>query len=324
MDTKRVFIVGGAGFLGYHTTLAMVAKGYDVTILSLPPITRSLFPATVKCVEGDLMNVTDRELLDMLAGQDAVVFAAGADDRVTPKKPAYAFFTAANIDPTVRLFSLARQAGVKKAVLFSSYFAHFDRIWPEMHLADHHPYIRARREQEARAIEVGGPDLAVVALEFPYIFGTMPGKKPLWTPLLQYLKKSPIIFFLKGGTTMVSVEHVAESVIGAIEYGEHGGRYVVSDENMTWKTWMTKLLEIMEMKKRIITLPNWLVWPGLWFVKMRHALQGREGGLDPTHFLALQTRETFFDAEETRRVLHYGSGGLEESLRATVKSALSE
>src|SRR4030065_269872 len=63
----------------------------------------------------------------------------------------------------------ARKAGIKKCVVLNSYFAYFDRIWPEKELSKHHPYIRCRIEQAERAIAAGGGKMAVILLELPYI-----------------------------------------------------------------------------------------------------------------------------------------------------------
>jgi nucleoside-diphosphate-sugar epimerase len=74
---------------------------------------------------------------------EGLIFAAGADDRTIPDAPAYPFFYKANVESTARLLRLARQAGVKKAVVFSSYFVYFARKWPEMKLGEKHPYFAA-------------------------------------------------------------------------------------------------------------------------------------------------------------------------------------
>ena len=96
----------------------------------------------------DIASLTDDELILLFQGYDALVFAAGVDDRVTPKRPAYPFFVKHNVESVKRVFSLAREAGVKRGVVLGSYFAYFDRLWPEMKLSQHHPYIRSRVEQD--------------------------------------------------------------------------------------------------------------------------------------------------------------------------------
>ena len=57
-------------------------------------------------------------------------------------------------------------------------------------------------------------------------------------------------------------------------------------------------------------------------VKLQHSLRGREGGLDPVKFAAIQTRNTFFDPAPAAEELGYGRGNLEEAFKDTVQTCL--
>lgn len=317
---RKVLIVGGAGFIGYHAVNQFLNRDYDVTAVSLPSKNKEMvFPKEVKVKIADINKLSDQELGEMLKGFWAVVFAAGADDRVTPPKPAYPFFYASNVESAKRFFEVARKAGVKRGVLLSSYFAYFDRIWPDLKLSKYHPYIRSRKEQEREVISVAGDGLDVMILELPYIFGTAPGLKPLWEPLFKYIKKTPTVYFTQGGTNMVSVKHVAEAIVGAIEKGTAGRRYVIGDENVNWTQFIEKILKTLDLKKKIVIVPNFvtgLMMSGVW---LKHFFQGREGGLNPVRFVSLQGKKTYFDSSIARDELGFGKGGLDEALSETIK-----
>jgi nucleoside-diphosphate-sugar epimerase len=315
----NVLLIGGTGFLGYHAVKELTKRGHQISILALPPLpAEGLFPVETKILLADLNTLSDEEVLKSLRGQDAVVYAAGADDRITPKAPAYPFFFKHNVEATRRLITLARQAGVKKAVVLGSYFVHFDRIWPKLKLKEHHPYIRSRVEQEKAAIEAGGKDMSVCILELPYIFGSMPGRKPIWKPLITYIRSTPVVFYTHGGTNCISVEHIAESIAGALEKGRARASYVIGDENLTWVEMLRKISRSMGREKPIISLPNWLAIMAGAFIKLLHYLQGREGGLDPIALIKLQTAMTFFDPTPSKQDLGYRSGGLDEALKKTI------
>ena len=321
----KIFFIGGTGFLGYHATTELIKRGHKVTILSLPPLPApGLFPDEVHIELRDLGGLADAEVLEMLEGQDALVFAAGADDRVTPKAPAYPFFFKHNVQAVQRVIRLARQAGLKKSVILGSYFAHFSRIWPEMNLARHHPYIRSRVEQERAAIEAGGEDMAVMILELPYIFGTMPGRVPLWKPLVQYAASGLPLLYPRGGTTCVTVQQVAQAIAGALEKGRGGACYPIGGKNLTWSVLMAKIAYFAGREKHVITLPNWILYVGTWFVKIFHRLQGRESGLDPVAFVKLQTAETYIDNAATRAELGYADMDLDAALQETVDACLNK
>jgi dihydroflavonol-4-reductase len=318
----NILVVGGTGFLGYHASLELLRRGHAVTALALDLPQPDLLPDAVRFVKADLNAMPDGEVTALLAGRDAVVFAAGADDRVMPKAPAYAFFHQHNVASVERLFRLAREAGVRRGVVCGSYFAYFDRTRPELRLAETHPYIRSRRDQARVAMEVGGEALSVCILELPYIFGTIPGRRPLWHPLVRYLASPWPILYTRGGTNMVAVGRVAEAIAGAVERPEVRGPQVVGDENRTWPELLVPMAAMAGRRKRVYALPTFVVWLVLLLVGFWHRLRGIESGLNPSAFVMLQTANTFFDPKESRDALGYGTGGLDEALRETVAACI--
>lgn len=318
-SSNRVILIGGTGFLGYHAIMEFLKKGWDVTAVGLPPAPPpGVFPESVKVVLQNLESLPDEELLDMLRGHDALVFAAGLDDRVTPKKPAYPKFHRANVDVPVRVLTLAKEAGVKRAVVLGSYFAHFSRLWPDLKLAERHPYIRSRLEQEKAVTSI--PDLEVNVLELPYIFGSMPvpGWKPLWGPLVKYIRATNIVFYMKGGTACVTAEGVGQAIVGAVERGQPGVCYPVGGENLTWAEMLTRLAAADGRQVHVVTLPTVLLNIGLIAVGLFHFLEGRESGLNVFHLAPIQTSNTFLDPGPSSSALGYNLGGLDGAFNKTV------
>lgn len=58
-----------------------------------------------------------------------------------------------------------------------------------MKLCEKHPYIRSRVEQEEVAFKYADDDMGVAVLELPYIFGTQPGRRPVWVILIEQLQR---------------------------------------------------------------------------------------------------------------------------------------
>ena len=317
----NVLVLGGTGFIGYYAVLELIRRGHQVTILALPPLpAEGLFPTGVRIQLADLNALPDTDVLDLLSGQEAVVFAAGSDDRATPKAPARDFFYRHNVTACVRFFTLCRQAGVRRGVLLSSYFAHFARVWSKFELAKHHPYIYSRLEQEEQCLRACGDELALSILELPYIFGAMPGRIPLWKPLIDYLVSPMPLFYTRGGTNAVSVNCVAQAIAGAVEHRQAGACYLVGDENLSWTEMLSRLGKAAGKPKRVILLPNSVVRLGLTAVKLLHRLQKREGGLDPVRLVEIQTRNTFFDPQPARNALGFLGGDLDEAFQATIRA----
>jgi dihydroflavonol-4-reductase len=320
-SSKRVIVVGGTGFLGYHAIQEFLKNGWGVTALGLPPEPPpNLYPTAVKIILQNLEALSDEELLTILRGHDVLVFAAGLDDRVTPRRPAYPKYYHANVEVPVKLLTLAKQAGVARAVVLGSYFAHFNRLWPDLKLAERHPYIRSRVEQEKAVMSIPGMDVDV--LELPYIFGSMPvrGWKPLWTPLVKYIRSTNTLFYMNGGTTCITAETVGQAVYGAVERGHASTCYPIGGENLTWAEMLTRLAAADGCQVRVVTLPTFLVKFGLMIVWLFDWLKGKESGLDYLHFASLQTANTFIDPEPSSRALGYDPGGLDGAFRKTVEA----
>ena len=185
----KVFMIGGTGLLGSEAARELIARGHEVTALALPPVPKgATLPPEMKIEFGNYLEMTDDEMRAHLRGCDAFVFAAGVDERVEGPAPIYDLYKKFNIDPIRRLLPLAKECGVKHVAICGSYFAYFAKNHPEMQLTRWHPYIRSRIDQENAAMDVAGPNFDVAVLELPYIFGTQPGRKPVWVFLVESIR----------------------------------------------------------------------------------------------------------------------------------------
>jgi hypothetical protein len=202
-----------------------------------------------------------------------------------------------------------------------SYYTHFNREWPELKLAEHHPYIRSRFEQQRQGFEVAGADLRLMFLELPFIFGSVPGRKPLWTPLIAYLNSKMPSFCPDGGTSVVSVKTVAAAAVAALIRGEARGCYPIGEENMTWGQLFRKLSDSREPKPTMHHLPAWLVRFAMRMARIQHLMQGRESGLDYRYLPEILLNQTFLDAQASAVQLGYGNRGIEDAFKETIRAS---
>ena len=324
---KKIMILGGTGFLGYYTTMLALKKGYEVGSISLNDVNlEGWYPKEVKTQFTDLFETSEDDLVEMMKGYDYMVYSVGPDDRETPQAPAYDYFHRRLVVECAKCFRAAERAGVKKAVCFNSYFAYFARRNPELKLAEKHPYVRCRVEQAKLLLEQR-KKMEVVILEFPYIFGTMPERMPIWKNVFldRYANGHKYIFFPKGKTTMTAVEHIAESAIGAIEYGKDGERYPVGDENQSFDFMLNTMTgAVLPKPRKIIHPAKWMCAMGGQMVANQEKKHGGEPGLN----LKLVMKEIMcsdtascVEPEVLDKVceeLHISRGGLKESIEKTM------
>ena len=326
---KKIMILGGTGFLGYYTAKLALKKGYEVgsvSILDDDLINKDLdswYPKEIKITILDVFACSEEELVEVMKGYDYMIYAIGPDDRFTPKAPSYDFFHFRLVESCAKAFRAAEKAGVKKAACFNSYFAYFDRRYPEMKLAEKHPYVRCRVEQAA-LLNQQKKNMEVVILEYPYIFGSMEARLPIWRDVFlnRYVNGKKFVFFSKGSTTMTSVDHIAESAIGALEYGKDGERYPVGDENRSFRWMLQYMSECKGVKKKVICPPTWMCVLGAKAIQGKDKKKGLEGGLDYALIMKeVMSIDLVVEPEVLDRVceeLHISRGGLEESIKATM------
>lgn len=273
---------------------------------------------------GNYLEMGDREIEARLAGCDALVFAAGVDERVEFPPPVYEKYLKYNVAPVERFLDAAKRVGVRKAVVLGSYFSYYAKLRPELELARHHPYIRARLAQEDAALSRGDSDLDVMVLELPYIFGAQSGRKPVWVFLVEQLlaMKGPCLY-TRGGTTMVTVRQVAQCVAGAIERGRGGTCYPVGWYNMRWREMLAIMYASMGMpRKLIVTVPDFLYTINARRMGKAYRRRGVESGLDLERLVEIQTSELFIDQAQIRDELGVGEDDIEAAIGESVALSL--
>jgi nucleoside-diphosphate-sugar epimerase len=316
----RAIVIGGTGLLGYHTVNHLLDNGHEATVLSLPPKPEGLFPDSVDIIIGNMNEMSDGELEEVMKGHDWIVFAAGTDPGPMAKGKLEPFLEMVNVTLTRRSLQAARAAGVSRAVVCGSYFAYFDRTWTHLKIAERHPYVASRLRQTQVARDLITDDFGVVSLELPYIWGTMPNRRAQWEELIKMaLSPDPVIPYATGGTMMVSVKHVAEAALGALERGVSGECYPIGDENVTWADMFDRITSAAGVeKKQIETVYHAQLRVAAREQRAQLDAGGMETGIEPIAYVDIQSSNTFFDPEPSRLALGLTSGGLDEAIKEQV------
>ncbi len=307
----KVFVVGVTGLLGFAASKILLKRGHKVSGVALPPNPVGLeIPKELEVHLMDINKVSDEKVLSMLKGVDCFIFAAGIDERQECPHPVYDWYDKYNIKPVDRLLALAKQAGVKKAVILGSYFSMLSK--PEWGynkklpkgLFERNPYIRARDNQEKTVEKHVDENFSAAVLELPYIFGTQPGRKPVWTVLIEQIAgmdKLSFTMYPKGGTAMLTVRQVGEAIAGAAEKlgNEFTGFHAwpIAMYNQTWKEFLRIVYDARGMGKnrKVIGVPSWMMKMGMGKIIKDYKKRGIESGLDPKYLPYIMNLNLFID-----------------------------
>jgi dihydroflavonol-4-reductase len=313
----NLLVIGGSGLLGTFTVNEALRRGHVVTGLSRTVRESS---GGVRWLAGDVTRMTEAQLREACEGQEALVYALGLDDREPRARPSYPVFFEDHVTVCTRVGRVAREAGVKKFVVFGSYFTHFDQTQPELAMARHHPYVRARCEQRDAVLALAGPGFDAYVLELPYIIGSLPKSVPPWTFLFSMLASpGPVaLFFTRGGTAAVTARQVAQASLGAIEGSAVSGAYPLGGVNWTWVEWARQFFAAAGFTKRVWGLPAFafVLFGAIssWVL----ALRGLQRGLAIGAFAKVQYMNAFVDPRVAQEALGYSHDAYEHELKALV------
>jgi dihydroflavonol-4-reductase len=226
----KVLVVGGTGLIGGHAALHLQGLGHAVSIAARKPPPPSTPMAQLPFVPLDYLAPD----AGALAGFDALLFCAGNDIRhVPPDADAAEHWQRANTEGVPRFFALARDAGVRRAVLVGSFYP---QAMPELVARDAYVSGRKLADDGARALSTAG--FEVCSVNAPFVAGTVPGLvvPGLAAHAAYALGRMPQIppFAIPGGVNFISTRSLSEAIAGALQRGTPGRAYLVGDENLSF------------------------------------------------------------------------------------------
>ncbi|MBE6134222.1 MAG: NAD-dependent epimerase/dehydratase family protein [Erysipelotrichaceae bacterium] len=305
----KVFLVGGTGLLGAMAAKIFIERGHKVTAVALPGVPEGAdIPKEMDLHFCDINKISDDEVKKLIKGCDAFVFASGIDERVECPAPVYDWYDKYNIKPLERLIPMCKEAGIKKAVVLGSYFSMLnkDEYWFKTMLPkgilERNPYIRARVKQEEVVASFVDDKFDAAVLELPYIFGTQPGRQPVWTILIEQIKgmdKLPFTMYPGGGTAMLTVRQVGQAIVGATEKidGQGFKAWPIGMYNMSWKQFLKIVYNArgMENDRKILSIPAWVMRLGTKGIVKQYKEKGIESGLDVNYLPYIMNQYLFID-----------------------------
>ncbi|MBC1499878.1 NAD(P)-dependent oxidoreductase [Listeria weihenstephanensis] len=319
---KSVFILGGTGLIGHAAISAFLAtEDYHVTTFSLPPVPEvGVLDLRARHHFGNINEMSDAEIVKLLKGQDIFIFAGGVNSHFMPKKPAKEFFFQVNVEPVVHLAQLARQAGVSKFILCTSFYNYFHALWPELQLTGIHPYIYASVEQEMRLLNENGNGLTTIALRLPYVVGLVPNRVSAWVNYARRLHKAEFPLYVNhhneatGGSCYMTAKQVGQALVGAADDAVISKSYTLGWSNISNESFLMHASKALGADIQIKPMTFRELQAKARKEAHENELAGKEAGLEPVAYTELLTRALYIDPIEALDVLDYHADNVEQEI----------
>jgi len=257
----RILVTGGTGLLGGRLIPQLVGNGHQVFAL-----TRSAPSHTKLRALGALpvdANLESKVLLPLPA-VDAVVHAAALFRFSGPREP----FFRTNVDGTARLLTAAEKAGATTFVHISAAGVIMDEAGTPIRDAnesaptfpDHFSaYLASKAQAETIVLAANKPGFRTLALRPPALWG--PGD-PFSRELPQAINSGNFAFVDRGDYAFATchVDNVVEAVQCALERGEGGRAYFITDqEKQTFREFVASLASLQGLSiEKLRSMPYWL------------------------------------------------------------------
>jgi nucleoside-diphosphate-sugar epimerase len=257
----RILVTGGTGLLGGRLIPKLAGNGHQVFAL-----TRSASSHAKLRALGALpvdANLESNVLLPLPA-VDAVVHAAALFRFSGPREP----FFRTNVDGTVKLLAAAEKAGATTFVHISAAGVIMDDAGTPVRAADESAptfpdhfsaYLASKARAEAIVLAANKPGFRALALRPPALWG--PGD-PFSRALPQAINAGNFAFIDRGDYAFATchVDNVVEAVQCALERGEGGRAYFITDqEKRTFREFVASLASVQGLSiEKIRSMPYWV------------------------------------------------------------------
>ncbi|MBX3015860.1 MAG: aldehyde reductase [Caldilineaceae bacterium] len=284
MSGELVLVTGGSGFVGAHSIVQLLNAGYRVRTTVRSLAREADVRAMLKeggAQNGDLSFMAadltdDANWPTAVAGCDYVLHVASPFPFSTPKDEDDVIIPAR--DGTLRVLRAARDAGVKRVVMTSSFVAiayghrpttrpFSEEMWTDIH-GDVNPYMKSKTLAEQAAwdfIAREGDGLELAVVNPVGIFGPVLGRDFAATiEIMQLLLNGALPAVPRISVTMVDVRDVVDLHLRAMTHPAANGERLIaaSDKSITLQELVYVLKrELGPVAQRVPTrpLPDWLV-----------------------------------------------------------------
>ena len=118
-------------------------------------------------------------------------------------------------------------------------------------------YAQSKLEAEDYLLK-NGKNTDVIIVNPTFMIGAY-DSKPSSGKIIFWAWKKKLIFYPKGGKNFVHVEDAANGIVKAVENGKNGEKYLLANQNLSYKEFFKKVNRITRQNPIMIPIPNKLL-----------------------------------------------------------------
>jgi dihydroflavonol-4-reductase len=257
----KVLITGANGFLATNTIIELLNHGFYVIGL-LRDRKKFILPAqtNLELIEGDILDI---DFIETIIQKCDYILHVASETRQSLTK--YSDYYRINVEGTEKLIRLAVKYRIKKFVYVSTAgtigFGTKECPGDENNkikkpFSESYYMISKLAAQDIVLANTGEVDSVVVNPSFligPY------DQKPSSGRIILLGFNRRIIFYPPGGKNFIHVFDVAKGIVSAMLKGKNGEKYLLANENMSFKEFYQKLSGISGTRSLLIKIPKFVL-----------------------------------------------------------------
>ncbi|PTT27530.1 dihydroflavonol 4-reductase [Chryseobacterium sp. HMWF028] len=253
---KKVCITGATGLLGTNVIIKLLQNGYSVTALVRKKSSwLGEENENLKLVETDLSSDISAYLINI----DCIIHIA-AETRQNLIN--YDEYRKVNYETVVNLFTHAELMGIKRFLFVSTAntlgfgnttFWGSEKV-PQIYPFTHSFYAQSKLAAEDYLLK-NRKNTDVIIVNPTFMIGAY-DSKPSSGKIIFWAWKKKLVFYPKGGKNFVHAEDAANGILKAIENGRTGEKYLLANENLSYREFFKKVNRISDQNPIMIAIPN--------------------------------------------------------------------
>lgn len=316
-------ITGATGLLGSNLAIQLLAQGHTVRCTyrgQSPP--GHLREFAIDWVRADLSDPAS--LQQAFAGCDVVFHCAALISFLRKPTPET---IKTNVEGTRNVSAAVRTCGVQRLVHCSSVVTcaistdgkpvDETRPWNFADFGVDEAYSITKRQAEELVVAEVGQGLDAVIVNPCYMLGPYDPKPSSGRMIIEVIQ-GKIPGSPTGMNNFVDVRDVARGMIAAWQKGKTGERYILGNENLSYRDLFHLVARVAGAKPPRLTLPQGLAMVAGFLGDVMQRLTGREAMINTVTVRYSFLSGYIFSSEKARRELGYQPGPVEPAIRDAI------